>query len=548
MVFRFSPRNWLHVWRFLGDLPGEHQFVRLSGVSRSPCPRPWPSKGVKSVCLLWPAESGSDGRATHSCGGNLGKGSIEVNSADEKIVPITSIVTRLSGYKRSPITESVQKLLRIDHELVSWLHERDPERRIVVKPNWIQQSHESQPEIWEPVITHPTVVLAVIEGLAELMGGVGTISVCDAPHTHADFEVITRRGDLYNQLEVIRGRFRSLKIEVIDFRREVWLRRKGVIVERSGNPGDLRGYVSVDLSRDSLLYGMGRDCCFYGADYDTSVVNLHHAGMVHEYLVASTAIGCDLFVNVPKLKTHKKTGITCCLKNLVGINGDKNWLPHHREGTPKVGGDEFPDDRFANVLEGKAKTIGRRIALAIPVIGTRLFGMMRGLGQHVLGDSEVVIRNGNWSGNDTCWRMALDLNRALLYSNADGTWRDRGPRKRYLAIVDGIIGGEGNGPAAPDAVASGVLIGGTDPAAVDAVACRLMGFNPAEIPIVAHAFDRHRWPIASCRLSEVTAWDDRCDTEVPLFCIEPALSRSFRPHFGWACLQEIAAHASETEC
>lgn len=473
-------------------------------------------------------------------------GSIEVNSPDGQIVSGTPIVTHLSGYNRSRVTESVGKLLRIDRELVSWLHERDPKRRIVVKPNWIQQSHESHPEIWEPLITHPIVVLAVIEGLAELMGGVGTISVCDAPHTYADFDEITRRGDLYNQLEVIRGHFRSLEIEVVDFRREVWLRRKGVIVERSGYPGDPRGYVSVDLSRDSLLYGMGRDCCYYGADYDTSVVNLHHAGMVHEYLVASTAIGCDLFVNVPKLKTHKKTGITCCLKNLVGINGDKNWLPHHREGTPKVGGDEFPDDRFANVLEGMAKAVGRRIALSIPVLGSRIFGLVRGVGERVLGDSESVIRNGNWAGNDTCWRMALDLNRALFYGKVDGTWRDDGSRKRYLAIVDGIIGGEGNGPTSPDPVASGVLIGGTDPASVDAVACKLMGFDPEEIPIVAHAFDRHRWPISSCRLSEVTAWDDRCGTRLPLSCIEPALSRSFKPHFGWACLRGVGA-AAETE-
>ena len=57
---------------------------------------------------------------------------------------------------------------------------------------------------------------------------------------------------------------------------------------------------------------------------------------------------CDLFVNLPKLKTHKKTGITCSLKNFVGINGDKNWLPHHTEGVPANGGDEFPS--FASTL------------------------------------------------------------------------------------------------------------------------------------------------------------------------------------------------------
>jgi hypothetical protein len=35
-------------------------------------------------------------------------------------------------------------------------------------------------------------------------------------------------------------------------------------------------------------------------------------------------------------------GMTCALKNLVGINANKNWLPHHTEGTPEQGGDQFP--------------------------------------------------------------------------------------------------------------------------------------------------------------------------------------------------------------
>ncbi len=451
-------------------------------------------------------------------------------------IPVVKCAPTYSG----PIlSRAVKDLLQIDPELVDWLGESDPERLVVVKPNWIQEAHDSEPNLWEPVITHPAVILAVVEGLAELMMGRGTISVCDAPHTHADFEAILRHGEIRRRLQTIGGRFPKLNLEILDLRREVWIVRNGVVVRRDPNPCDHRGYVRLGLGRNSLFYGKDREGHYYGADYDTGVVNQHHLGEVHEYLLAGTPIKCDLLVNVSKLKTHKKTGITCCLKNLVGVNGDKNWLPHHTEGTPRVGGDEFPADSLSNVFEGMAKAVGRRLALSIPILGSRIFGLVRGVGERVLGDSESMIRNGNWAGNDTCWRMALDLNRALFYGNADGTWRDGGPRKRYLAIVDGIIGGEGNGPTAPDPVVSGVLIGGTDPAAVDAVACRLMGFDPEEVPIVAHAFDSHHWPIGSCRLSEVTAWDDRRGTEVPLACIAPALSRSFRPHFGWNCLHRV---------
>ena len=37
---------------------------------------------------------------------------------------------------------------------------------------------------------------------------------------------------------------------------------------------------------------------------------------------------------MPKLKTHKKCGVTISLKNLVGLNTNKNLLPHHSLGTP----------------------------------------------------------------------------------------------------------------------------------------------------------------------------------------------------------------------
>lgn len=56
-----------------------------------------------------------------------------------------------------------------------------------------------------------------------------------------------------------------------------------------------------------------------------------------------------------------------------------------------------------------------------------------------------------------------------------------------FAIVDGIIGMEGNGPIQGTPKATGVLILGDDPVAVDATCCRLMGLNPARVPYLARA-------------------------------------------------------------
>ena len=55
------------------------------------------------------------------------------------------------------------------------------------------------------------------------------------------------------------------------------------------------------------------------------------------------------------------------------------------------------------------------------------------------------------------------------------------------AIVDGIVGMEGNGPISGEPVASGVLVFSDDPVAADATAATLMGFDPERIAYIAEA-------------------------------------------------------------
>jgi uncharacterized protein (DUF362 family) len=52
---------------------------------------------------------------------------------------------------------------------------------------------------------------------------------------------------------------------------------------------------------------------------------------------------------------------------------------------------------------------------------------------------------------------------------------------RQFAIVDGIVGMEGNGPIQGTPKAAGVLVAGRDVAAVDATCCRVMGIDPKHI-------------------------------------------------------------------
>jgi uncharacterized protein (DUF362 family) len=52
---------------------------------------------------------------------------------------------------------------------------------------------------------------------------------------------------------------------------------------------------------------------------------------------------------------------------------------------------------------------------------------------------------------------------------------------RQFALVDGIVGMEGNGPIQGTPKAAGVLVAGREPAAVDATCCRIMRIDPSKV-------------------------------------------------------------------
>jgi uncharacterized protein (DUF362 family) len=413
--------------------------------------------------------------------------------------------------------------------LAAWVK---PGHRVLVKPNLVKETHPRDPQGWRYVMTHGSVLRAILDYLHLALKGKGEIWIADAPQTDSSWDGIVRVLAL-DELVAFYGS-RGVHVELVDLRQQEWTHRDGVVLSRHARPGDPRGYVAFDLGAHSEFHDHGGATRYFGADYASAEVNAHHSGGRHEYLLAGSAIRADVFVNVPKLKTHKKAGITCSLKNLVGINGDKNWLPHHTEGDPRSGGDEFPRMTAWRSLERASVRRMRRLALALPGIGPRIMLGAKQAGKIAFGDTEEVVRSGNWFGNDTLWRMCLDLNKLLLYGEADGTLRAATDGRRpYLSIVDGVIGGEGRGPMNPDPVRSGVVLAGVDPAAVDWVAALLMGFDPLRLPIVERAFRTRGLPVTDLTPADVRVvsadprWDRRAAE------IDPATLFRFRPHFGW---------------
>ena len=406
-----------------------------------------------------------------------------------------------------------------------------PGETVLLKPNLVHNRHPRDPRGWRYVMTHGSIVRAVADYVWKAVGQEGKVILADAPQTDASFsEIVHLLG-----LDAIQNFYRAqgLQFELIDLRQEEWTTRNDVIVERRKLAPNAYGSVAFDLGDASEFVEHSGAGHYYGADYDAGVVNYHHSAGRHEYLLAGCAIQCDVIFSLPKWKTHKKAGVTASLKNLVGVNADKNWLPHHTEGAPAAGGDEHPNPDLKHRAERKMASAARTLSRRVPVVGPWAHRLARGVGKPVFGDSESTIRSGNWWGNDTVWRMCLDLNKIVAYGNPDGSLRDPQPqnRKRHYVLVDGIVAGEGRGPLNPDPVETGVVLFGTHPPSVDATCAYLMGFDPDRIPIVARSFAARGFPLSSHNWREVVVRSNRHEWNSRL----PEISKTlqFEPHFGW---------------
>lgn len=373
--------------------------------------------------------------------------------------------------------------------------------RVLVKPNLVL--HENQgPWGTEPLVTHPSLIRAAVE--AALRAGASEVLVGDAPVQGCDFArllEVTGLGEWAEELQKSEPRFKGVR----DFRRTTCTFADGVRVAVEDLQPEER-FALFDLGGESLLEpvtdggGGFRVTC-----YDPRLMRKTHAPGRHQYLVAREVVEADVVINLPKLKTHKKAGVTCALKNLIGINGNKEYLPHHRVGGSRTGGDCY---------EG-ASPVKRAIEFALDRQNTTdsaaAVKVWRGLGAqlervaNLLGDETGT--EGSWSGNDTVWRTCLDLNRVLLYGRADATMADSAQR-RVIHLVDAVVAGQGNGPLAPEPLALGLLLAGSSAPAVDWVGALLLGYDPSKVHVTREAFGRFRWPLVPFGPGDVTLCGD----------------------------------------
>lgn len=405
-----------------------------------------------------------------------------------------------------------------------------PGARVVLKPNWVLHENRSGAGL-ECLVTHPAVIEAVLEYVARTRPA--EVVVGDAPVQGCDLAALWNWYGL--DAMVARFRERGLAVRAEDFRRTV---RRG---RHFGDQQDIdcrdrAAFVLFDLGKESLLEALSADAeKFRVTMYDPRLLGRTHGPGRHQYLVAREVIEADVVVNLPKLKTHCKSCITGALKNIVGINGNKEYLPHHRKGGAGGGGDCYPGNSW---LKRRAEDLLDAANRRPAGIEQRWLGRAAELavrGAAWMGDSADV--EGSWYGNDTVWRTCLDLQRVLLYGRPDGTLAES-PQRKVITITDAVLGGEGEGPLANTPVASGFLTAALDVAAAEWVHARLMGFDPQRIPLVREAFGKFPHPVTGLDPSEVMAMTD--GEEVPAASLKPFGGRAFRPAKGWRGHCELA--------
>lgn len=404
-----------------------------------------------------------------------------------------------------------------------------PGQNVFLLCNFVQHRRSLETEEnFKSKCIHGSVLRAVTDYVLLAAGKGGTVSFGNAPLQSANWNAVLKETGAsevwaFYKTEGWNVAAQDLRLVVAE---------RGIL----GNPTKkverdaVRDSIEIDLAANSLLGEMSRNgkSSFRVSEYSPERTEKFHAGTSHRYVINRAILEADVVFSLPKLKTHEKVGITCAIKGFVGTVGHKDCLAHHRFGGPEHGGDEYPHgsrartalSRFHDYAYSLAQgTFLHRGLVALDTNIRRVIGRAR------------CIQAGAWYGNDTCWRMAVDLARIVHYADKNGVMSDK-PQRTHLGLIDGVIAGEGNGPLSPLAAPAGTLIFGDDVVSLDVAACRTMGFDPLCIPMVREAVEsRFEYPLTTGGSHSTRVVFNR--NEIDLHAVPIALHRSFMPSQGW---------------
>lgn len=348
-------------------------------------------------------------------------------------------------------------------------------KKILMKPNWVRHNMKSIDEVC--LCTHENFVLAVLKVILEKCPKF--IIIADAPIQGCDWNRLLSNHflDKIRQLSILYG----IEIQIKDLRRTILNVNENVIQK---DRISLNDYIIFDVGKKSYLEPITSDeNRFRVTKYNPDKLAITHRKGVHKYCIAKDVFDADIVITLPKIKTHQKAGLTNAMKILVGVNGDKDYLPHHRLGAKGYGGDCYPGHNILRTyseffLDMSNRHIGEKKSRWFSRISAALWKLSFPNQEQNLG--------AGWYGNDTVWRMVLDLNMIVEYGKIDGSISAKKQRELYT-FCDGIIGGQGDGPLNPIPLPLGVIIFSNNAYWTDIVAGRLLSMDVDCIPLLKAA-------------------------------------------------------------
>lgn len=348
-------------------------------------------------------------------------------------------------------------------------------KSILLKPNFVMDNRKPTDEIC--LFTNPQVIFATLRVLLEF--GPQKITIGDAPIQDCNWDLMLDKS-FYDTIDSLSRQY-AVPIKVVDFRKVVFYPIKNEFGRSLRTDDD---YLVFDVAERSWLEPITSEKnTFRVTNYNPDRMSLSHAKGMHRFCVAKEIFESDIVITMPKTKTHRMACLTNSLKILVGMNGDKDYLPHHRIGSKSQGGDCYKDKNMFRTIADKVMDFANRHRGELIYRPTMLFfAVLWKLGK----PNNVNSTNGGWYGNDTVWRMVMDLNTIALYGKKDGTLAQE-PQRTLYTLCDAIIGGQGSGPLEPDPLALGLLSFSNDPYAMDEAMGYVFGLNVNKIPLLNEA-------------------------------------------------------------
>jgi uncharacterized protein (DUF362 family) len=347
------------------------------------------------------------------------------------------------------------------------------DKKVLLKPNWVK--HSTTPEDEFCMRTNDKFVIATLKVILEM--GPSYVLIGDAPIQGCKWDRMIS-GSILNGIGKLSQEY-NIPVQIKDFRRRTYN-------FSDNNPEfeirPLSDYLIFDLGKESFLESITTpgQTKFRVTNYNPDRMSSAHSPGVHKYCITREFFDADVVISLPKIKTHQKTGITGALKNIVGINGDKDFLPHHRIGGTKMGGDCYPGRSTLRYWSELSLDNANRRQ------GSKSFWFWQKLSSLLWRLSfpgpEINMVAG-WHGNDTTWRMVMDLNKIAEFGKADGTLSEN-PRRQIFSLCDGVIAGQGDGPLKPEPLLLGIISFTNNSFINDRAIALLIGLPAEKIPLL----------------------------------------------------------------